>query len=182
MILAASVYTNTKGHAMDVRTRDVPDQIVVTEQRMVDQEALERWLPEAMARVHQAAGDMAAGTVEQPHLLRDQVADEPVFIVIYEGNPNEGETAVECCTPLHAGGTVPDGAASRTIPTHREAYVRVPKRTVQSGKIGDVYVAIENWIAGQGLEIAAAPRETYWTDFHSAAADDEVFDVAFPVR
>jgi effector-binding domain-containing protein len=47
---------------------------------------------------------------------------------------------------------------------------------------GDVYVAIENWIEGQGLEIAAAPRETYWTDFYSAAADDEVFDVAFPVR
>ena len=30
---------------------------------------------------------------------RDHVGDEPVFIVIYEGNPNEGETAVECCTP-----------------------------------------------------------------------------------
>jgi hypothetical protein len=28
----------------------------------------------------------------------------------------------------------------------------------------------------------AAPRETYWTDFWSAADDDEVFDVAFPVR
>jgi effector-binding domain-containing protein len=48
--------------------------------------------------------------------------------------------------------------------------------------VGDVYVAIGNWIEGQGLEIAAAPRETYWTDFYSAAADDEVFDVAFPVR
>jgi hypothetical protein len=47
-----------------------------------------------------------------------------------------------------------------------EAYVRVLKRTVQSGAVGDVYVAIENWIEGQGLEVAAAPRETYWTDFH----------------
>jgi effector-binding domain-containing protein len=59
--------------------------------------------------------------------------------------------------------------------------VRVEKRTVQSGKLGDVYVAIEKWIEDQGLEIAAAPRETYWTDFFSAAEDDEVFDVAFPV-
>ena len=125
---------------------------------------------------------MAAGTAEQPYLLRDHVGDEPVFIVIYEGNPNEGETAVECCTPLHADGAAPDGAATRTIPAHREAYVRVLKRTVQSGAVGDVYVAIENWIEGQGLEIAAAPRETYWTDFYSAAVDDEVFDVAFPVR
>ena len=167
---------------MDVRTREVPAQVVVTEQRMVDQESLERWLPEAMGRVHKAAGSMASGTAEQPHLLRGQVGDEPVFIVIYEGNPNEGETAVECCTPLRADGAVPDGAATRTIPAHREAYVRVPKRIVQSGQIGDVYVAIERWIGGEGLEVAAAPRETYWTDFFSAAAEDEVLDVAFPVR
>jgi effector-binding domain-containing protein len=166
---------------MDIRMREVPEQIVVTEQRMVDQKALEQWLPEAMSRVHKAAGDMAAGTAGQPYLLRDHVAGEPVFIVIYEGNPNEGETAVECCTPLRAGGTAPDGVATRSIPAHREAYVRVEKRTVQSGKIGDVYVAIEEWIEDQGLEVAAAPRETYWTDFFSAAEHDEVFDVAFPV-
>lgn len=166
---------------MDVRMREVPEQVVVMEQRMVDQKALEQWLPGAMSRVHKAAGDMADGTADQPYLLRDHVAAEPVFIVIYEGNPNEGETAVECCAPVRAGGMAPDGAATRSIPAHREAYVRVQKRTVLSGKIGDVYVAIEEWIAGQGLEVAAAPRETYWTDFFSAAEDDEVFDVAFPV-
>jgi hypothetical protein len=167
---------------MDVRIREVPEQVVVTEQRMVDQKALEEWLPGAMARVRRSAGDAAAGTVEQPYLLRDHVADEPVFIVIYEGNPNEGETAVECCTPLHAGSTAPGGVATRTIPAHREAYVRVQKQTVQSGDLGNVYVGIENWIAGHGSEIAAAPRETFWTDFFAAAAEDEVFDVAFPVR
>jgi effector-binding domain-containing protein len=167
---------------MDVRMREVPEQTVVTEQRMVDQNALEQWLPEAMARVHKAAGDMAAGTAEQPYLLRDHVAGEPVFIVIYEGNPNEGETAVECCTPLGAGGAAPDGVATRSIPAHREAYVRIKKRTVLAGEIGDVYAGIGKWIEGQGLEVGAAPRETYWTDFFSAADDDEVFDVAFPVR
>lgn len=167
---------------MDVRMREVPEQVVVTEQRSVDQKALEQWLPGAMARVHKAAGDMAAGTAAQPYLLRDHVADEPVFIVIYEGNPNEGETAVQCCTPLRADGTAPDGVATRTIPAHREAYARIEKRTVQSGKIGDVYVEIEKWIEDQGLEVGAAPRETYWTDFFSAADGDEVFDVAFPVQ
>ena len=101
--------------------------------------------------------------------------------MIYEGNPNEGETAVECCTPLRAGDATPDGAATRTIPAHREAYVRVQKRTVQSGGLGDVYLRIEKWIEDQGLQVAAAPRETYWTDFYTAAAGDEVFDVAFPV-
>jgi hypothetical protein len=167
---------------MDVRMREVPEQIVVVEQRTVDQKALEQWLPEAMARVHKAAGEMAAGTAEQPHLLRDHAADEPVFIVIYEGNPNEGETAVECCTVLRPGSTPPDSVHTRSIPAHREAYMRIKKRTVQSGKLGDVYVAIEKWIEDQRLEIGAAPRETFWTDFFSAAEDDEVFDVAFPLR
>jgi hypothetical protein len=167
---------------MDVLLRDVPEQVVITEQRMVDQAALEGWLPGAMSRVHKAAGDAAAGTVGQPYLQRDHFPDEPVFIVIYEGNPNEGETAVECCTPLRAAVAVPGDAASRVIPAHREAYVRVIKSTVESGHIGDVYLAIGQWIGSNGLDIAAAPRETYWTDFHAADGNDVVFDVAFPVR
>lgn len=167
---------------MDVLVREVPEQLVITEQRMVDQAALEGWLPGAMSRVLKAAGDAAAGTVDQPHLERDHVADEPVFIVIYEGNPNEGETAVETCTPLRAGVRAPADAASRVIPAHREAYVRVAKATVQSGHLGDVYMAIEQWIGSNGLDIAAAPRETYWTDFYAADGDDVVFDVGYPVR
>jgi effector-binding domain-containing protein len=167
---------------MDVRLRDVPEQTVITEQRMVDQAALEAWLPEAMPRVHRVAGDASAWTVDQPYLERDHVPTEPVFIVIYDGNPNEGETAVECCTPLRAGSEVPADAASRTIPAHREAYVRVTKKTVESGHIGDVYLAIERWIDANGMDIAAAPRETYWTDFFDADGNDEVLDVAFPVR
>jgi hypothetical protein len=166
---------------MDVLMREVPEQVVVTEQRMVDQEALQRWLPEAMGRVHKAAGEAGGSTAEQPWLLRGQFGPEPVFIVIYEGNPNEGETPVECCTPLKADAAPEEQAATREIPAHREAYVRVQKQAVLSGAIGDVYVAIERWIADQGLAIAAAPREVYWTDFMSAAPDDEVFDVAFPI-
>ena len=134
---------------MDVLLRDVPEQVVITEQRMVDQAALESWLPGAMSRVHKAAGDAAAGTVGQPYSAARTIPDEPVFIVIYEGNPNEGETAVECCTPLQAGVPAPADAASRAIPAHREAYVRVTKSTVESGHIGDVYMAIEQWIGGE---------------------------------
>jgi hypothetical protein len=124
--------------------REVPAQVVVAGQRLVDQLSLERWLREAMARVHEIAGRMAAGTAEQLYLLRDHAGDELVFIVIYEGNPNEGEAAVECCTPLGAEGAAPDGAATRMIPAHREAYVRVLKRAVQSGAVGEVYVAVGN--------------------------------------
>jgi hypothetical protein len=171
-----------KDGMMDVLLRDVPEQVVVTEQRMVDQAGLESWLPGAMSRVHKAAGNAAAGTVDQPYLQRDHLPDEPVFIVIYEGNPNEGETAVECCTPLQTGIPAPADAPSRAIPAHREAYVRVTKTTVESGHIGDVYIAIEQWIGSKGLNVASAPRETYWTDFYSAGGTDVVFDVAYPVR
>jgi hypothetical protein len=167
---------------MDVRLRDVPEQFVVTEQRMVDQQGLEKWLPDAMARVHRAAGAAASGTADQPHLERTGHADEPTFIVIYEGNPNEGPCAVEVCAPLRSGAPVPDGAATRTIPAHREAYVRVTKATVQSGGLGETYLGIERWIDEKGFDVAAAPRETYWTDFFNAADDAEVFDVAWPVR
>ena len=167
---------------MEVLLRDVPEQVVITEQRMVDQAAMESWLPGAMSRVHKAAGDAASGTADQPHLQRDHLPDEPVFIVLYDGNPNEGETAVECCTPLQAAGPAPADAASRAIPAHREAYVRVTKSTVESGHIGDVYLGIEQWIGSNGFDIAAAPRETYWTDFYAASGNDVVFDVAFPVR
>jgi hypothetical protein len=170
------------GRKMEILLRNVPEQVVITEQRMVDQAALESWLPGAMSRVHKAAGTAAAGTADQPHLQRDPVPDEPVFIVIYEGNPNDGETAVECCTPLRAGAPAPADAASRTIPAHREAYVRVLKSVAESGHIGDVYVAIEQWVGASELEIAAAPRETYWTDFFDADGNDVVLDVAFPVR
>jgi effector-binding domain-containing protein len=167
---------------MDVLTRDVPEQMVISEQRMVDQAALERWLPGAMSRVLEAAGDAAAGTLDQPYLERDHLPREPVFIVLYEGNPNDGETAVECGTPLRAGAPAPAEAAARVIPAHREAYCRVTKSMVESGRIGEVYVAIEKWISDSGMQVAAAPRETYWTDFYAAGGDDVVFDVAFPVR
>jgi hypothetical protein len=155
---------------VEIGLRDVPEQHVVTQTRTVDQAGLEAWLPGAMALVAQrarAAGGLL-GTADWPFLQRSDRPDEPVFVAIYEGNPNVGPT------PVEAGG-------DRTIPAHREAYARVTKSHVTSGALGGVYEAIEEWIAAKGLAVARAPRETYWTDFTRAAADDDVFDVAFPV-
>lgn len=163
---------------MNVRLRDVPEQHVVTEERSVDQASLTQWLPGAMARVGRAAAEAGGlpGTRSWPYLERSDLPDEPVFIVIYQGNPNEGPTPVEVCAPVRAA-----GPTSRPIPAHREAYVRVTKGQVSSGQLGGVYEAVEKWISVEGLQIARAPRETYWTDFGLAAEGDEVFDVAFPV-
>jgi hypothetical protein len=169
---------------VDVQVRDVPELTVATEVRTVDQEALGRWLPDAMARV--AAAAKAAGGVAGTHALpfvgRSGLPDQPVFLVLYEGNPNEGPCEVEVCAPLCPGAAVPDGIAWRRIPAGREAYVRVTKETVTSGGLSAVYEAIGEWIFANGMVIAAAPRETYWTDFFGAAPGDDVFDVAFPCR
>ncbi|UQU66531.1 GyrI-like domain-containing protein [Couchioplanes caeruleus] len=161
---------------MEISLRDVPEQHVVSETRTVDQAGLEAWLPGAMARVAdraRAAGGLL-GTDDWPFLGRTGGPGEPVFITVYEGNPNDGPTPVEVCATVAAGG-------DRTIPAHREAYARITKSQVTRGELGGVYEAIEKWITENGLAVARAPRETYWTDFPSAGPDDEVFDVAFPV-
>jgi hypothetical protein len=161
---------------VEIRLRDVPEQHVVSETRVVDQAELEAWLPGAMGRVAErarAAGGLL-GTADWPYLDRSAFSVEPVFLTIYEGNPNEGPTPVEVCATVAAGG-------DRTIPARREAYTRVTKGQVVSGQLGGVYEAVEKWVAAGGLTVAAAPRETYWADFTSAADGDEVFDVGFPV-
>jgi hypothetical protein len=160
----------------EIRVRDVPRQQVVTEVGLHEQAGLQAWLPGAMARVAErarAAGGLL-GTGDWPFLGRSGRPDEPVFVVIYEGNPNEGPTEIEVCATVAAGG-------DRTIEALREAYVRVTKAEVVSGRLGEVYEAIEKWITANGLSVASAPRETYWADFGAAQDDDEVFDVAFPV-
>jgi hypothetical protein len=161
---------------VEIRLRDVPQMHVVSETRSVNQAELEDWLPGAMARVAERAQEAGGllGTAAWSFVERPGDPDEPVFITIYEGNPNEGPTPVEVCATVAAGG-------DRTIPAHREAYARVTKGLVASGELGGVYELVEKWIAGNGLTVARAPREVYWTDFMAAADDDEVFDVAFPV-
>ncbi|MGA5302677.1 GyrI-like domain-containing protein [Nucisporomicrobium flavum] len=161
---------------VEIRLRDVPDQHVVTEMRVVGQADLQAWLPGAMARVAErarAAGGLL-GTRDWPFLERPAHPDEPVFVTIYEGNPNEAPTEVEVCATVAAGG-------DRTVPAHREAYARVTKSQVVTGELGGVYEAVEKWVLDNGLTVAHAPREIYWTDFGAATGDDEVFDVAFPV-
>src|SRR4029453_7901743 len=113
---------------IEVRLRDVPEQHVVTETRAVDQAALEAWLPGAMARVAQRARNAGGllGTTDWPFLDRSG-PDEPTFITIYEGNPNEGPTEVEVCATVAAGG-------DRTVPAHREAYARVTKSQGHGGR------------------------------------------------
>ena len=168
----------------DIKVREVPEQLVVTEQRNVNQAELVEWLPGAMARVSSSTKPFGGvvDTLAQPWLLRNDRPSEPVFIVIYEGNPNEGPVPVEVCAPID-GGREPDAKApTRRVPAHREAYVRLTRAQTEPATLGAAYLEVERWIGAQGLEVAAAPREVYWRDYFSAGPDDEVFDVAWPIR
>jgi len=168
----------------DIKLREVPEQVVVTEQRSVNQAELVRWLPGAMARVSSSADVLGGvmGSTSLAWLQREHRPSEPVCIVIYEGNPNEGEVPVEVCAPVRDGRDGATDVPTRRVPAHREAYVRLTKTQTEPSVLGSAYEAVERWAGSQGLEVAGAPREVYYTDYHAAAPADEVFDVAWPVR
>ncbi|RKS77401.1 hypothetical protein CLV35_1087 [Motilibacter peucedani] len=164
----------------EVRRRAVPEQVAVVERRAVDQAQLEEWLPGAMARVWaQAQQHRPLDTRAWPYLERGSLAPEPVFVVVYRGDPHEGPAEVEVCSPV-APDSPGDGLA--VVPARSEAFVRVTRRTVDDGRLGEVYATLQRWAAGSGLELDGPPCETYWTDFNAARPDDEVFDVGWGVR
>ncbi|HXM59110.1 MAG TPA: GyrI-like domain-containing protein [Candidatus Dormibacteraeota bacterium] len=167
----------------EIRQREVPELLVVTEERTVNQAELVEWLPGAMGRVARAADGVGgiAKTTAMPWLLRDGPG-ESVFIVIYEGNPNEGPVPVEVCAPIDGGRSDTGDVPSRRVPAHREAYVRLTRAQTEPATLGSAYAEVERWIGAQGLDVAAAPREVYYRDYFSAGPDDEVFDVAWPIR
>jgi DNA-binding transcriptional MerR regulator len=153
----------------DVRERDVPEQLVLTEQRHVLVPELPGWLQAAIGRLLQSAESHGglAGDV----------------FVIYHGEVNEdSDGPVEVCVPVRPGTEAAADAAVRSEPAYREAYVRITKAQVEFPQILSAYDAVAHWIGSQGLEIGGSPREVYFTDFASAAPTDEVCDIAFPLH
>lgn len=152
----------------ETRIREVPELHVVTVSDVLDQAALGAWLPDAMARAFERAQGGALTADDLTYVERS--GPDPVIFVTYEGNPNEGPCEIVVSVAVRSGG-------DRTIPAHREAFVRVTKGFVTDGRLGEAYEAAE---AAAGPD-AGPPTETYWTDFFDAALGDEVFDVGWRV-
>jgi DNA-binding transcriptional MerR regulator len=153
----------------DVRERDVPEQLVLTEQRHIRVQELPTWIGAAIDRLLQSAESYGgpAGNV----------------FVVYHGEVNEdGDGPVEVCVPIAPGAAASNGSATRTEPAHREAYVRITKAQVEFPQILSAYDAVAQWIGSQGLTIGGSPREVYFTDYAAAAPTDEVCDIAFPLQ
>jgi DNA-binding transcriptional MerR regulator len=152
--------------AFDVHERDVPEQIVLTEQRATDVQGLPATIIGAVGRLRNAAADHGGAAGE--------------LFVVFHGEVNEdGDGPVEVCLPV---GT--RSPATRCAPAHREAYVKVTAAQLEWPRILSAYDAVERWIDARGLLIVGSPREVYRDGVvpECAGPADEVCDIAFPIR
>lgn len=157
------------GHPMsqEILTRDVPAQLVLTEQRHVTPEQLPIWIGEAMMRLLTAAGP-AGGPAAEP-------------FVVYHGEINlDSDGPAEVCIPVDPARAAKLDAPTREEPAHREAYLRITKAQVGFPQILSAYDAVSRWLAAEGRTGTLPPREVYFTDWDDAGPDDEVCDIAYP--
>ncbi|MFJ6214456.1 MerR family transcriptional regulator [Streptomyces sp. NPDC092296] len=157
----------------DVQEREVPEQLVLTEQRAARPEELPGWIPAATRRLEEAARRYG-GVVAAP-------------FVIFHGEVNEdSDGPVETCVPVDAD-LVP-AAERAAVPglrreaAHREAYVRLTRAQVEYPQILSAYDALEQWIGAQGRRCTGSPREVYFADWGTTLPGDQVCDVAFPIE
>ncbi|OKJ17475.1 MerR family transcriptional regulator [Kitasatospora sp. CB01950] len=151
-----------------IEQREVPEQLVLTEQRRAKPQDLDEWIPAATARLEA----IAAG--------HGGVAAAP--FVIYHGEVNEdNDGPVEVCVPIDPARAEGLTAAHRTEPAHREAYTTITKAQVEYPQILSAYDAVCAWMEQAGTRRTGPGREVYFADWASAAPADEVCDIAFPV-
>jgi DNA-binding transcriptional MerR regulator len=151
----------------EVKQREIPEQLVLTEQRHLHVGELPDWLGATMPRQWKQATELGGMVAPQ--------------FVIFHGEVNQdSDGPVEVCTPIESDNANVD-VPTRIEPAHKEAYVRLRKAQVAYPQILSAYDAVAQWLATQNLTMSAAPREVYFTDFMAAGPDDEVCDVAYPI-
>ena len=153
----------------DVQEREVPEQLVLTEQRHVLVPELPGWLADAMGRLMGSAqgygGVAGAG------------------FVVYHGEVNQdSDGPVEACMPVDPARAADTTVATRREPAHHEAYVRLRRAQAENPQILSAFDAVGQWITDHCREETGPPREVYFTNYGAAAPTDEVCDVAFPIR
>jgi DNA-binding transcriptional MerR regulator len=151
----------------EVEEREVPEQVVLTEQRHVTADELPAWI--------EAAGHRLLRSAEEH---RGQAG--PMFVVYHGEVSEDSDGPVEVCVPVVANGS--GDVATRIEPAHREAYTRITKAQVGYPQILSAYDAVTGWIRSRRLTIEnCAPREVYFADWDASGPDDEVCDIAFPM-
>ncbi|MEI5099383.1 MerR family transcriptional regulator [Streptomyces sp. PmtG] len=164
--------------SFEVKTVEVPGTAVLCETRHLFNEDLPPWIDDAIGRLERAA-DVCGGATAAP------------FVIYHAEVTEESDGPAEACVPVAdldaarawvaAQGRGRDLTA-RAEPGYRMAYVRITKAQVAYPQIVAAFDAVEEWIAREGLSQAGPCREVYFTDFDAAGPDDQVCDVAYPVR
>ncbi|GLX51428.1 MerR family transcriptional regulator [Streptomyces hygroscopicus subsp. hygroscopicus] len=161
-----------------VETVDVPAQVVISESRHTLADELPTWIGASLGRLEAAARECGG------------VAGAP-FVVYHAEVSMESDGPAEACVPVAdeaaARAWVERHGRTREIrvrvePAARLAYTRITKAQVAHPQILAAFEAVEEWMAREGLEMAASCREVYFADWAAAGAGDPVCDVAFPVR
>lgn len=158
-------------HMHDIHERDVPEQLVLTEQRHLTVGDLADWVPATIGR-HWQVGEGFGGV------------SGPVLVIFHGQVDEDGDGPVEVCAPIAPTAEQREQlhtVATRIEPAHREAYTRITKAQVGFPQILAAYDAVGMWVHQRGKTTAGSPREVYFTDLMAAAPDDEACDVAFPI-
>lgn len=155
------------GAGRDIRERDVPGHLVLTEKRSLQVTELKRWLPEAMTRL--------AG------VAREYGGPEADTFVIFHGEVNEdSDGPAEVCVPIARAAP---GLPVREEAAHREAYLTITRAQLEFPQILSAFDAVAGWVSSAGLALAGPPREVYpcGIDIAAAAPGDPVCQVACPI-
>ncbi|MFI5973113.1 MerR family transcriptional regulator [Streptomyces sp. NPDC051452] len=161
-----------------IETVDVPARVVLSESRHTLADELPTWIGASLGRLEAAARE-CGGVTGAP------------FVVYHREVSMESDGPAESCVPVADEAAARSWAGRqghtwrtrvRTEPAVRLAYTRITKAQVAHPQILAAFEAVEQWIAGEGLEVAGPCREVYFADWDAATAEDPVCDVAFPVR
>lgn len=161
-----------------IETVDVPAQVVITESRHTLADELPTWIGASLGRLEAAARE-CGGPTGAP------------FVVYHSEVSMESDGPAESCVPVADEAAARKWAAERgpsrqtavrVDPAARLAYTRITKAQVAHPQILAAFEAVEQWMAGQGLEMAGPCREIYFADWDAAGPQDPVCDVAFPVK
>ena len=160
-----------KGEEMyEVKTREVPEQKVLSVQRNVFAEDLPSFIEEAMGALYE-------------HLTETGLEAAGVCFVVYHREVNEdSDGPVEVCVPF-TGSAEPVGEMHvRLEPAHREAFTRITKGQVAFPGILKAYDAVHSWTDAHNATRSAPPREVYFADWNAVSDDEPACDIAWPVE
>lgn len=153
--------------AYEVERKEMPDQQVASITSEVTMGTVGEAIASGFAAIMSALGTAGIGPTGAPFLVMHDVIDE------------ENEGTIEICIPVAAGFAGQDLVRSRLLvggtaaaTTHRGAY----------DEVAPAYHAVSSWMADNGWEPSGPPRETYLNDPTQVSLDEQLTEVAWPMK